>query len=29
MLTSSAINDVITFFVARKCQKIDKIDENR
>ena len=28
MLTSSAISDVISFFVTRKCQKIQQNDEN-
>ena len=28
MLTSSVISDVNSFFVTRKCQKIQKIDEN-
>ena len=28
MLTLTVIHDVITFFVIKKCQKIQKIDEN-
>ena len=29
MLTSSVISDVISLFVTKKCQKVQKIDEDR